>query len=106
MNRDTNLANFALNTIVELAVVKHQLHIVHEVLDARVLVLLKLCLDGGEIHWVLDKQRVVGDSQLHIVDGLSKNVRLRIALKICQHSLCSLFPLIKDGSAVRHFWNL
>ena len=45
LNVNSNLANLALCTIVDAAIIKHEFHVVHEVLNALILVILKLLLD-------------------------------------------------------------
>ena len=43
LDTNTDLADVALSPIVELAIIEDELHIIHEVLDALILVLPQLC---------------------------------------------------------------
>ena len=106
MNRDSNLAHIAFCAIVDAAIIKYELHVLHEFIDALVLVLLKLRFDRREVHRVLHHRRVVQDVQRLIVDRVRKDVRLLVTLEHCEHSLRGLLPLVKDWSAFRHFRHL
>ena len=105
LNRYTNLANVALSTIVDPTIIKDELHVLHEFLDALILVLLQFGLDRGKVHRVLHHQGVVRDVQLDIVDGVGENVRLLIPLQCREHSLRGLLPLVEYGGALGHFGN-
>ena len=42
---DSNLANLVLCSVVDAAIIKHEFHVIHEVLNALILVILQLLLD-------------------------------------------------------------
>ena len=101
-----NLANFAFCAIVDAAIIKYELHVIHEVLNALILVVLQLLLNRGEIHWVLDQQRIVRDVQFLIIDWVRKNVSLLVALDHGKHPLSGLFPLVENWGVIGHFRHL
>ena len=61
LDSDTDLADVTLRAVVKLAIIEDELHVIHEVLNALILVLPQLCFDGREVHWVLHDVGVVGD---------------------------------------------
>ena len=70
-------------SIVEPAIVENELHVIHEVLDPRVLVFLKLRLDSLEVHRVLHDRWVVWDPELLIIDWVREDVGFLVALQRC-----------------------
>lgn len=80
LNLDSDLAHVALSAIIDAAIIKYELHVLHELVDALVLVFLELRLDRSEVHRVLNHDRVVRDVQRDIVDGVRENVSLLVAL--------------------------
>ena len=106
LDRDSNLANITLCAIVDAAIIEDELHVLHKLLDALVLVLLKLCLDSGEVHRVLHHEWVVKNAQLLIVHRIGKDVGLLVPLEQHEHSLSGPLPLIENWSAFRHLRHL
>ena len=80
LNLDSDLAYIAFRTIIDAAIIKYELHVIHELVNALVLVFLELLLDRGEVHRVLNHVRVVWDVQRNIVNWVCKNVSLLVAL--------------------------
>ena len=64
LDGETNLAHIRLRPIVEPTIIENKLHVVHEVLNALVLVLSQLSFNGGEVHRILYDVGVVRDLQL------------------------------------------
>ena len=106
LDRDSNLANVTLCAIVDAAIIEDELHVLHKLLDALVLVLLKLCLDSGEVHRVLHHEWVVKNAQLLIVHRISKDVGLLVPLEQHEHSLGGPLPLVENRGAFRHLRHL
>ena len=103
---NADLADFVFSAIVDAAIIKYELHVIHEVLNALILVILQLLLNRGEIHWVLDQQRIVRDVQFLIVDWVRKNVSLLVALDHGKHPLSGLFPLVENWGVVGNLRHL
>lgn len=80
-NFDTKSADITLGPIVQPAVVENELHVVHEVLDPLILVFLKLRFDGLEVHRILHDRWVVNNPEFLVIDWVSEDVRLLVALK-------------------------
>ena len=76
--------NIALCAIVEPTVVENELHVVHEVLNARIFVFLQLLANRLKVHGILYNVGVVGDAQLLPIDRVCENVSLLISLQSCQ----------------------
>jgi len=104
-NFHSQATDFSFSAIVEPAIIKDELHVVHEVLDARIFVLLQLCLDCREIHWVLYNVRIVFDFELLVINGVSEDVSFLVPLERRQQSLSSLLPLVENGSTFRNLGN-
>ena len=76
----THATHLCFSSIVEPAIIKDQLHVLHEVLNSRILVIFQLGFDGLEVHWIFYDHGVVGDFKVDIVDWLSEYLRLLIPL--------------------------
>ena len=59
MHLTSDETNFTLSSIVKSAVEKNKFHVLHKVLNFLILVLLKLCFDRLEIHWVCDNRWII-----------------------------------------------
>ena len=103
---DTDLSDVTLRAVVKLAIIEDKLHVIHEVLDALILVLPQLCFDGRKVHWVLHDVGVVGDLQLDVVHGVLEDVGLGVPQEVLHHALGCLLPLVENGSTFWHFWHL
>lgn len=57
-----------------------KLHVLHELLDALVLLLLQLTLDSREVHRVLHHRQIVEDAEGYRVDWIGEDVGLLVAL--------------------------
>ena len=68
----SDLAHLALVTIVEPAVVKYKLHVIHIFLQFTVLVLFQLGRDGAEIHRFLDDIVVIWNAEGLDIDWLGE----------------------------------
>ena len=62
VNLYTDEAHLTLHAVIEPAVVEHKLHVLHELLNALVLMVLQLALNRREVHWVLHYCQVVKNS--------------------------------------------
>ena len=100
------LADVALRAVVDATIIKDELHVLHELLNALILVILQLVLNRGEVHRILHHLGVVGDVELLPVDRIRKDVGLLIALYHGEHTLSGLFPLVENGRALRHLRHL
>jgi hypothetical protein len=80
LDLNADQANVAFRSVVHSTIIKDKLHVLHELLNALVLVLLEFCLNRGEVHRVLHHLGVVEDVQLLPVDRIGKNVSLLVAL--------------------------
>ncbi len=98
--------HLSFSPIVQPAIIKDKLHVVHEVLNASILVLLQLCLDRGEVHRVLDNHRVVINLELLVVDWVGEDVRFLVSLQCSQESLGSFLPLVENWRALRNLRDL
>lgn len=103
---NTDLADFALCAIVDAAIIKYKLHVLHEILNAPILVIPQLLLNRGEVHRVFDQLRIVRDVQFLIVDWVGKYVSLLVALNHSEHPLSGFLPLIENWSVIRHLRHL
>ena len=81
LDLDAEPANVTFCPIVESTVVEDKLHIIHEVLDTRILVFLQLLSDGLKVHGVLHDVWVVGDAQLFPVYRVREDVSFLVSLQ-------------------------
>jgi len=102
MYLDTDLAHFRLCAVVEAAVVEDEFHVLHELLDALILLLLQLTLYSREVHRVLHYSQIVDDAKGDIIDRIGKDICLLIALQGGEHPRRGLLPLVEDWSALRN----
>ena len=79
MHLHADAPNFTLCSIVHLAIIENKLHIIHEVLDAFILMLLQFCADSRKVHWVCHDCRVIENVQLFVVDGIGEDVCFLVA---------------------------
>ena len=73
---DADLAHVCLRAIVEATIIKDKLHVVHEVLDLLIFVLLQFSSYRLEVHWVLNDSWVVRNIQCLVVDRHGKDLGL------------------------------
>jgi len=92
--------------VIQLAVVKNELHVAQELGDIMVLVFAQLTLDSSEVHRFLHDGVVVGDVQGFDVHGFLEDVGGLVPAQSDQEARRGLFPLVVDGSLARHFGNL
>ena len=95
-----DLPDLALGPVVDPAIIEHELHVRHKVLNALILLLLQLRLDCAEVHRVFDQVWVVWDLQRDVVDRIRKDVSFLVLLEHYEHALGRLFPLVKDGGTL------
>ena len=81
LDLDAEPANVTFCSIVESTVVEDKLHIIHEVLDTRILVFLQLLADRLKVHGVLHDVWVVGDAQLFPIYRVREDVRFLVSLQ-------------------------
>ena len=103
MHLHADAPNFTLCAIVQFAIIEDKLHIVHEVLDSLILMLLQFCADSWKVHWICHNGWVVENVQLDVVDRIGEDVCFLVAGEGHQHAWGSLLPLIHDWST---FWDL
>lgn len=77
---DAYLSDITFCPVVKSAIVKYELHIIHEVLYALIFMLSKLALDCAKVHWILDYIGVVGDLKFHEVHWICKNVSFLVTM--------------------------
>lgn len=99
-------ADLAALAVVEDAVVKHQLDFVEEVLDLSVLIITQLRLHRAKVHRLLHDVKVVRDAELHGVDWLVEDPRIRVLPERIYQPLCGLLPAVVDGSVLGHIGDL
>jgi hypothetical protein len=58
--------------------------------------IIELLLDSPEVHRLLDYDHVLGNAQLHMIDRLVENPRLRTFPKRCHQTLSRLVPVVVD----------
>lgn len=98
--------HLSFGAIVQPAIIKDQFHVVHEVLNASILVFFKLCLDCGKVHRVFHNHRIVINLEFLVIDRVSENVCLLVPLKSGQEPLRGFLPLVKNWCALGNFWHL
>ena len=77
---NAHATDLSFSSVVQSAVIEDELHVLHEVLDSRILVFFQLSFNGLEVHWVFDDHWVVWDLQIDIVDWLFEDLRLLVPL--------------------------
>ena len=81
LDLDAEPANVTFCSIVESTVVEDELHIIHEVLDTRILVFLQFLSDGLKVHGVLHNVWIVRDAQLFPVYRVREDVSFLVSLQ-------------------------
>ena len=104
-NFSSQTTDLSFSSIVQPAIIKDELHVIHEVLNARILVLLQLCLDCREVHRVLYNVWIVFDFELLVINGVSEDVSFLVPLERCQQSLGCFLPLVENRSTLRNLRN-
>ena len=105
LDSKSDLTDLALSPIVELTIVENQLHIVNELLDLGILMLLDLSLDGAEVHWILHDLMIVRNLKSLHIHSIMEYVRLGIPLQQLDYSLGGSLPLVKYGVTLLDFRN-
>jgi hypothetical protein len=103
LHAHSDLADLGCRPVVQLAIIEDKFHILHEVANPLILLLLQLRLDCVEVHRVLHEGWVVQDLQRDVVDRVGENVRFLIFLESGKHALGSLLPLVEDWRTLRDF---
>ena len=106
LHLDANLAYVTLCSIVQPAVVKYELHILHEILYTLILMFSELSFDRTKVHGILHDIGVVRDLELLPVDRIRKNICLLIAIESGEHALSCLLPLVVDWSRLGNLRHL
>lgn len=90
----THLADTSVLTVVELAIIEHQFHIIGELSDVRVFLLFQLLLNRAKVHRSFYNRWIVRDVQLLDVDWVMEDPCGLVLPKSLKHSLRCFLPVI------------
>lgn len=100
-----HLSDMTMFTIVENAVVEHQLDIMDEILHLGIFIGLKILLDCSKVHWFLNDIKVIRDVIFHRIYWFMKKKSLRVLPEYIQQSLGCFIPAIIYRGILRNIWN-
>ena len=103
LNHQPNLANLTLSAIIKFTIIEHQLHVIDELLNLRIFLVLDIGPYRAKVHGIFNYLMIVWNLQRLHIDCLTENVGLGVLKYVGDDSEGCLLPLIKDRGTLRHF---